>query len=103
MPSNHSRPPLFRAVRPIFMLVTLTIINLMFGTLVIFAQTPGDAGVGDPYFPQLGNGGYEAQHYTINLSFEVEANTLEGTVRIDAVAAQDLSRFNLDFQALEVD
>ena len=26
--------------------------------------TPGADGVGDSRYPQLGNGGYDAQHYT---------------------------------------
>ncbi|MBN1963039.1 MAG: M1 family metallopeptidase, partial [Anaerolineae bacterium] len=59
--------------------------------------TVGADGVGDPYFPGLGNGGYDAQHYTIDLTADLDANTISGTVTIEAVATQDLSRFDLDF------
>ncbi len=57
----------------------------------------GAAGIGDPYFPTLGNGGYDAQHYTIALSADPAANTIDATTAITALAAQELSAFNLDF------
>ena len=31
---------------------------------------PGADGIGDSYYPQLGNGGYDAQHYTLELSID---------------------------------
>ncbi|MBC7811837.1 MAG: M1 family peptidase, partial [Burkholderiales bacterium] len=32
----------------------------------VFAQMgPGAMGLGDDYFPNLGNGGYDVQHYTL--------------------------------------
>lgn len=58
---------------------------------------PGASGVGDPYFPELGNGGYDAQHYTLDIDVDMETNTLYATVTIQAMATQALSRFNLDF------
>lgn len=59
--------------------------------------TPGAAGVGDPYFPESGNGGYDTIHYTIDLDVDLEENIIAGTVTIQAQATQSLSRFNLDF------
>jgi len=64
--------------------------------------TPGASGVGDPYFPELGNGGYDAQHYTIDLDAELEILTITGTVTMQAIATQDLSRFNLDFAGFTI-
>ena len=61
------------------------------------ASSVGSAGGGDPYYPQLGNGGYDAARYTLDLAVDVDANTLSGTVSMEASATQDLSRFNLDF------
>ncbi|MEL6308778.1 MAG: M1 family peptidase, partial [Chloroflexota bacterium] len=52
--------------------------------------TPGAAGVGDPYFPELGNGGYDALHYTLDLEADLETNTISGTVTMDAQATQAL-------------
>ena len=64
--------------------------------------TPGAAGAGDPYFPLDGNGGYDAQHYTLDLRYNPATDTLGGTARIEIKATQDLSRFNLDFEGLTV-
>jgi aminopeptidase N len=66
--------------------------------------SPGAAGIGDPYYPLLGNGGYDAIHYTIDLDLDVEAGSiLDATTTIDAVATQDLSAFNFDFRGPQID
>ncbi|MGV2437812.1 MAG UNVERIFIED_CONTAM: hypothetical protein LVT10_25450 [Anaerolineae bacterium] len=43
---------------------------------------PGSFGVGDIYYPDLGNGGYDVQHYTLNLMIDVETNFLAGTAKL---------------------
>lgn len=63
---------------------------------------PGDDGIGDPYFPLLGNGGYNVQHYDIDLTVDVEDNEIAGTTTIYATATQDLSQFNLDFMGFDI-
>jgi aminopeptidase N len=63
---------------------------------------PGSDGLGDPLFPKLGNGGYDAQHYTLDLSVDVDNNEIAGTVTMLAQATQDLSTFNLDFQGFDI-
>ncbi|MEW9554889.1 M1 family metallopeptidase [Nonomuraea sp. NPDC050783] len=63
---------------------------------------PGAPGVGDPYFPLEGNGGYDAQHYSLDLAYDPATKVLRGTVHLLARATQDLSRFDLDFQQLTV-
>ncbi len=72
----------------------------------VTAQEQGDdagsAGIGDPYFPTLGNGGYDALHYTLDLTVDVEDNQIEATTLIDARATQDLSSFNLDFTDMAI-
>jgi aminopeptidase N len=65
---------------------------------------PGAPGIGDPYFPLLGNGGYDVLHYTLDLDLDVEAGTiLEAAATVEAIATQDLSAFNLDFRGPEID
>jgi len=60
--------------------------------------------MGDPYYPLLGNGGYDAIHYAIDLDLDVEAGAiLDATTTIDAVATQDMSAFNLDFRGPQID
>jgi aminopeptidase N len=66
------------------------------------AATPGDAGIGDRLFPELGNGGYEVDRYVIELALEVVSGSVEGRTTIVATATQDLSSFNLDLTGLEV-
>ena len=63
--------------------------------------TPGAPGIGDDYYPGLGNGGYDVEHYRIDLRYE-ENGTLDGGVVIDAVATQNLSGFNLDFAGWDI-
>lgn len=66
--------------------------------------TPGAAGIGDAYFPLLGNGGYDVEHYDIALDLDVEDGSINSaTTTIDAVATQNLSAFNLDFRGPEID
>ncbi|MES4907484.1 MULTISPECIES: M1 family metallopeptidase [unclassified Streptomyces] len=63
--------------------------------------TPGAPGIGDSYYPDYGNGGYDVSHYDLRLTYRPVTDRLEGTATVVATATQDLSRFNLDF-ALEV-
>ncbi|WP_239071398.1 M1 family metallopeptidase [Amycolatopsis sp. SID8362] len=60
--------------------------------------SPGAAGGGDPYFPDMGNGGYDVGHYDIRLAFDPKTQAIDATTTILATATQDLSRFDLDFQ-----
>jgi aminopeptidase N len=67
------------------------------------AFTPGARTLGDPIFPQIGNGGYDAQHYEIDLDYDPAANVFDAaTTTVTAKATQNLSEFSLDFQELAV-
>ncbi|MFC5719356.1 M1 family metallopeptidase [Streptomyces gamaensis] len=59
--------------------------------------TPGAPGIGDPYYPEAGNGGYSVSHYDLRLKYQPKTDRLEGTATLLATTTQDLSRFNLDF------
>src|SRR5918994_4949911 len=66
--------------------------------------TAGSSGIGDPYYPLLGNSGYDVQHYTLDLDLDVAgASITAGNATIDAIALVDLCAFNLDFLGLEID
>jgi aminopeptidase N len=58
--------------------------------------------MGDPYYPLLGNGGYDALHYTLDLAADLQTGILSGTVTVAARATEDLRAFNLDFQGLTI-
>ncbi|MFC9972784.1 M1 family metallopeptidase [Spirillospora sp. NPDC127200] len=59
--------------------------------------TPGAPGAGDPYFPDMGNGGYDVAHYDIGLKYDPATKAVQAVTGIKARATQNLSRFNLDF------
>jgi aminopeptidase N len=63
----------------------------------------GSTGIGDAYYPELGNGGYDVQKYTLILDVDPVANALNANEIIDAIAIERLASFNLDFQGLTVD
>ncbi len=71
-------------------------------TAQVTAFSPGSAGAGDSYFPLLGNGGYDVQHYDVTFSYDPGTRRLTGYTAFTAVATQDLSRFNVDFSGLVV-
>jgi aminopeptidase N len=62
--------------------------------------SPGSRGLGDRLYPSLGNGGYDAQHYDLDLRYATSAPSqgIDGTMTMTAVATQALSRFDLDFR-----
>ena len=64
---------------------------------------PGAAGLGDPYFPHEGNGGYRVSHYTLDLAYQPAKHGLSGTAHVNARATQNLSRFDLDLAGMIVD
>lgn len=67
------------------------------------AFTAGSPGLGDPYFPTLGNGGYDARHYRLRLGYVPTSHLLSGTMTMRARATQGLSRFDLDLSGMHVD
>lgn len=63
---------------------------------------PGASGVRDPYFPKMGNGGYDVTHYALTLAYDPRGKRLNGTAEITARATQNLSAFHLDLKGLDV-
>jgi aminopeptidase N len=72
------------------------------GTAGAAAFQPGSSGLGDPFFPNAGNGGYDVSHYSLTLSYEPASNQLAGTAVVTATATQDLSRFDLDLRGFSI-
>ena len=44
--------------------------------------TPGAPGIGDPYYPASGNGGYDVSHYDLKLRYQPATDLLEGTATL---------------------
>ena len=66
------------------------------------AATAGASGVGDPYFPLAGNGGYHVGHYDLNLRYDPTSHRLDGRAVLTVRATQQLTRFDLDLSGLKV-
>lgn len=63
----------------------------------------GADGMGDSLYPEFGNGGYDTLTYTLDITINnVDTSEIEATTTIEAIATQDLSRFNLDFAGFEI-
>ena len=56
----------------------------------------GAAGIGDPYFPRDGNGGYDVTHYEVHVRMALREGLLTGRTHLTATATEDLSSFQLD-------
>ena len=63
---------------------------------------PAAEGLGDSFYPLLGNAGYDVLHYRIELDVDPAANTISALTTVTAQATQDMSAFNLDLSGLEV-
>ena len=50
----------------------------------------------------MGNGGYEVDHYDLNLSVRPKPDRVKAVATLGATATQALSSFNLDFRGLKV-
>lgn len=64
----------------------------------------GVDGVGDPYYPSLGNPGYDVEHYSIAIELDTDLTVFAAaTTTIEAVATAALPEFHLDLLGLTVD
>ena len=62
----------------------------------------GSSGVGDPYFPGAGNGGYDVESYDLVLRYDPVTDVLTGSATIEAVATIELTSIYLDFSGLDI-
>src|SRR5215218_2435255 len=66
------------------------------------AATFGSPGLGDPFFPLAGNGGYDVGSYSLALDYVRAGNHLEASALISATATQALDRFDLDLRGFSI-
>jgi aminopeptidase N len=101
-------PPLLRgsalrriAVRGLSMLTAGTLV-LLSSPAQALEPTPGSASSGDSIIRMRGNGGYDVDHYDIDLRWRPATRSIMATTGIKATATQDLSAFNLELQDLAI-
>jgi len=92
-----------RKLALVFVVVALYLASVPGAALGAPPQFPaGSSGIGDPYYPLDGNGGYDVQHYGLKLTYDPATDNLIGEATILARATQNLSAFNLDFVGLKL-
>lgn len=64
------------------------------------APVAGADGIGDPYYPTAGNGGYQVESYDVTLTYRPAGNDLTATAVVTAEVTEPggLTAFNLDLQ-----
>jgi aminopeptidase N len=62
----------------------------------------GAPSAGDPYFPRLGNSGYDVSHYDVALHIDPEHRLVRGSVSIELVPTVALRSFTFDLVGFEV-
>jgi aminopeptidase N len=70
-------------------------------TLALLSGSPS---VGDPFTPDLGNTGYDVQHYDLRLAVDPGQSTIAGTATLQALTTMpNLRQISLDFAGLLVE
>ncbi|MEU6220680.1 M1 family metallopeptidase [Streptomyces sp. NPDC047022] len=82
--------------------ILVTAAASLFSVAASSAPVPGAPGIGDSYFPQLGNGGFDARHYDLDVAYNPDTARLDGRTTLTARATQSLTSFDLDLQKLTV-
>ncbi|MBN2623755.1 MAG: M1 family metallopeptidase [Acidimicrobiales bacterium] len=62
----------------------------------------GAGGVGDPYFPAAGNGGYDVTHYDLDLAWHPDDQRVDGVATISATATDELDSLVIDAIGLDL-
>lgn len=79
------------------LIILMCLLSMTVGLTTAQDGEAGAAGVGDPLYPDAGNGGYDVQQYDIVLSWDADSGAIDAVTTINATATDDLSSFNLDF------
>lgn len=109
-PSADGARPLRGFVRSGFLSTAVAVLAITALTLTTegtavaaVAAKAGAPGLGDPYFPLAGNGGYSVRHYGLDLAYDPGTKRLDGEATITArTGGKDLRTFDLDLSGLTV-
>jgi aminopeptidase N len=65
-------------------------------------STDGGTGAGDPYFPDVGNAGYDVTHYDLDLTWRPAEQLMDGVATITASVTAGLDSLALDAIGLDI-
>ncbi|MFE5096329.1 M1 family metallopeptidase [Streptomyces sp. NPDC056638] len=72
-------------------------------TILPASAAIGGPGVGDPYFPDDGNSGYDVSRYDVRIAYDpARTDHLDGDATVTARALTGLDRFSLDLKGFTV-
>ena len=72
-------------------------------TSELSVSIPENLSAGDPYTPELGNAGYDVQHYTLELALDPSVVFVDGHATIEATSTMDnLDQVSLDFIGFDI-
>jgi len=57
-------------------------------------------GIGDDFYPGLGNSGYDVEHVTLDLAFDPLGPRISGVATFEAVATDDLASWSVDLSTV---
>ena len=70
-------------------------------TTVVEAVDAAD-GLDDPYYPELGGGSIDVQHYALALTVSADGRRIDGTATLTILPTPPLASISLDLLGLEV-
>ena len=72
-------------MRKIYWIIPLIVLS---ASIVLASPQVGAPGIGDSLYPDFGNGGYDVQHYTLDLTVSPSSGTYDSPVLINITAEQ---------------
>jgi aminopeptidase N len=81
---------------------TPTATSLPTSTLTLEGYAAGSSGIGDSYYPRMGNGGYDVQHYDLNIQVDLSLQRINAVAKIDALSLSGLLSFDLDLNDFDI-
>jgi aminopeptidase N len=90
------RTGLVAAAAALSAIATAAVLASLPADAVVASAVAGAPGIGDPYYPKDGNGGYDVKKYVVDVSYSVDSGELTGTTEVHARAKQNLDSLNLD-------
>ena len=91
-----------RRVIPLLAIVLCLVISSTGALLAQGAPVDGAPGLGDPYYPEQGNSGYDVRHYDLQLRIEPIRRTIQGVARVELMPVVALRSFTFDLAGFDV-